>query len=295
MGKCTCHPEKDTRFQCLKHGVWLCDECLSCRDPELYCKHRSACPIWFIEKRRRRQKKEEQAAAAVQRVHVRFEPEGKTADVPAGSTLLEAAQAADIHLNASCNGKGLCGKCKLVVESGALDSEPTTLLSDAEKQKRYVLACRSRLRGEAVARIPPEAIERKLKVAGIGREATERLTGLVGKIDPMLREIPLELLPPTIEDAVSDLDRLNRGLKQQGCDIEKLNVGLAVMRQLSEVMREGRWRCFPAWPDGVKGPYGLPGGACPASGYLKCNSVRQRTFLYGTGDNDDEWGRKNGP
>jgi len=253
MGKCTRHPEKDTRFQCLKHGVWLCDECLSCRDPELYCKHRSACPIWFIEKRRRRQEKEEQAAAAVQRVHVRFEPESKTADVPASTTLLEAAESAGVHLNASCNGKGLCGKCKLVVESGKLDSEPTTLLSDAEKQKRYVLACQSRLRGDAVVRIPPEAIERKLKVAGMGREATERLKGLVSKIDPMLREIPLELLPPTIEDAVSDLDRLNRGLKQQGCDIEKLNVGLAVMRQLSEVMREGHWnvtasvvrhRCF---------------------------------------------------
>ena len=47
-------------------------------------------------------------------------------------------------------------------------------------------------------------------------------------------------MPPTIEDAVSDLDRLNRGLKQQGCDIEKLNVGLTVMRQLAAVMRENQ-------------------------------------------------------
>ena len=242
MGKCTRHPERETRFQCLKHGVWMCDECLGCRDPQLYCKNRSACPIWFIEKRRRRQEKEEQAAAAVQRVHVRFEPEGKTADVPLGTTLLEAAQAADVHLNASCNGKGLCGKCKLVVESGEIESEPTALLSDAEKQGRYVLACQSRLRGDAVARIPAEAIERKLKVAGMGRDATERLQGLVAQIDPMLREIPLELSPPTIEDAVSDVDRLNRGLKQQRCDIERLYVGLAVMRQLAGVMREGQWK-----------------------------------------------------
>lgn len=242
MGKCTCHPEKETRFQCLKHGVWLCDECLKCRDPELYCKHRSACPIWFIEKRQRRLQKEQAAAAAQPRFKVAFEPGGQVSEVPAGSTLLEAAESAAVHLNASCNGKGLCGKCKLVVESGKLDSEPTTLLSDAEKQKRYVLACQSRLRGDAVVRIPPEAIERKLKVAGMGREATERLRGLVSKIDPMLQEIPLELLPPTIEDAVSDLDRLNRGLKQQGCDIEKLNVGLAVMRQLAEAMREGHWK-----------------------------------------------------
>lgn len=242
MGTCTRHPDRETRFQCLKHGVWMCEECLACRDPELYCKNRSACPIWYLEKRRRREEKEQQAASAVPRVHIRFEPQGQTAEVPAGTTLLEAAAAGGVHVNASCSGKGLCGKCKLVVESGDLDTEPTALLSDAEKQKRYVLACQSRLRGDVVVRIPPEAIERKLNVAGMGRDATERLKGWVGRIDPMLREIPLELSPPTIEDAVSDLDRLHRALKQHGCDIEKLTVGLAVMRQLAEVMRQGHWK-----------------------------------------------------
>ena len=40
----------------------------------------------------------------------------------------------------------------------------------------------------------------------MGRDATERLRGLVTQIEPMLREIPLELAPPMIEDAVSDLE-----------------------------------------------------------------------------------------
>ncbi len=246
MGECSRHPERETRFQCLKHGVWMCDECLSCRDPEIYCKNRSACPIWFIEKRRKRLEREEQAAAAVRRSRVRFEPAGTTVEVPFGATLLEAAEAAGVHLNASCSGKGLCGKCKLVVESGAIESESTTLLNDAEKQKRYVLACQSRLIGDAVVRIPQETIERKLKVAGMGREATDRLKGLVPEIEPMLREIALELSPPTLEDAVSDLDRLNRGLKQQGCNVETLNLGLGVMRQMAKVMRENRWKLTAA-------------------------------------------------
>jgi hypothetical protein len=82
MGKCARHPEKETRFQCLKHNVWLCDECLRCRDPELYCKNRSACPIWFIEKRRKRLQKKEQAAAALR---VPVEPDAEAVDVPAGS------------------------------------------------------------------------------------------------------------------------------------------------------------------------------------------------------------------
>jgi hypothetical protein len=64
MGQCSHHPDRETRFQCLKHNVWLCDECLSCRDPQIYCKNRSACQIWFIEKRLNRIQKEEQAAAS---------------------------------------------------------------------------------------------------------------------------------------------------------------------------------------------------------------------------------------
>ena len=65
MGKCTCHPEKETGFQCMKHGVFLCDECLACRDPQLYCKHRPACPIAFIEKRRKRLQRHEQSAGTL--------------------------------------------------------------------------------------------------------------------------------------------------------------------------------------------------------------------------------------
>ena len=51
MGTCSCHPEKETNFVCMKQGVYLCDECLKCRDPNIYCKYRSACPIWFMQKR----------------------------------------------------------------------------------------------------------------------------------------------------------------------------------------------------------------------------------------------------
>lgn len=51
MGKCVNHPDRDTSYQCTKHGVYLCEACLQCRDPELYCKFRSACPIWFLSKK----------------------------------------------------------------------------------------------------------------------------------------------------------------------------------------------------------------------------------------------------
>jgi len=51
MGKCINHKDRETSYQCMKHAVYLCEDCLQCRDPELYCKFRSACPIHFMDKK----------------------------------------------------------------------------------------------------------------------------------------------------------------------------------------------------------------------------------------------------
>ncbi len=241
MGQCVCHPEIDSRFLCMKHNLYLCEECLTCRDPEIFCKYRPSCPIWFMTKRKEGWEAEAQAAAQVTDCRVTFQPENKAVTVPVGSTLLQAANAAEVYINASCNGKGSCGKCKLVVESGMLEKIATPLLSDAEKAKGYLLACQSKVASDAVVRIPPEAIEQRMKVAGMGEAATARLKGLVQEIEPMLIERHLTLSPPTLEDSVSDLDRLRLGMKAQGCRVECLNVGLGVIRQLAEVVRQDNW------------------------------------------------------
>ncbi|MEJ2041149.1 MAG: ASKHA domain-containing protein, partial [Desulfosarcinaceae bacterium] len=156
--------------------------------------------------------------------------------------LLDAARLADFHVNASCNGSGACGKCKLVVTSGETESPSTPLLSDAEKEKGYVLACQSKVVADVSVDIPPEVAEQRLKVAGMGRTVTDALKGLVQEIDPMLKEIPVELPPPSLEDSVSDLDRLQRGLKKHGCDVNCMNVGIKVMRQLAAAVRDQDWK-----------------------------------------------------
>ena len=55
MGTCANHPDRETSFMCSKHGIYLCAECLECRDPDIYCKFRTACPIWFEHKERKRE------------------------------------------------------------------------------------------------------------------------------------------------------------------------------------------------------------------------------------------------
>jgi hypothetical protein len=51
MARCINHPDRETSYICLKHGIYLCEECLECRDPDIYCKFRSSCPIHFISKK----------------------------------------------------------------------------------------------------------------------------------------------------------------------------------------------------------------------------------------------------
>jgi len=242
MGKCVNHPDRETSYMCSKHGIYLCEECLECRDPDIYCKFRSACPIWYEHKRKARQARQKAALEKADTYKVSFQPENKTIQVKPGSTLLEAAQKADVHINASCNGKGSCGKCKLILNSGDIEQEPTPLLSDQEKENNYMLACRTKVQGDVAVSIPPEAVERKLKVAGLGEELSVQFKGLVSQLEPMLKEISLELEPPTLDDSVSDLDRLNRGLKKAGCDVARLNVGLKVMQELSNAMRDENWK-----------------------------------------------------
>ncbi len=226
----------------MKHNVYMCDECAHCRDPEIYCKFRSACPIWFMHKEKKREERRREEEAALKTHKVVFMPDNKEAVVNEGDTLLQAAQAADVALNASCNGKGSCGKCKLILESGDIKTTPTSLLDEREKGKNYVLACRSTVHGDVRVKIPEETLEKKLKIAGMGKDVTDRLKGLVPEITPMLLEIPLELTPPTMEDSVSDLDRLIRELKKtEGCDVDRLSMGLGVMRDLANVMRDDDW------------------------------------------------------
>ncbi len=240
MGRCINHPDRETPYLCMKHQIYLCDECLACKDPNIYCKHRSACPIWFMSKRRERWDAEDKKAAVTSH-DVTFLPDGQTVSMASGTTLLDAARAAGVHLNASCNGNGSCGKCKLVVDTGTVQTSPTPLLSDKEKEKGFVLACQSQITGDVTVRIPEDALAKKLKIAGMGQAVTEKVKGLVTQIDPMLKEVPLTLSPPSLEDSVSDLDRLHRSLKKEGCDVARMNVGIKVLRQLAQAVRQDDW------------------------------------------------------
>lgn len=52
MEKCHNHPDRQTCYVCSKYSTFMCEECFKCSDPEIYCKFRTSCPIWFVDKRK---------------------------------------------------------------------------------------------------------------------------------------------------------------------------------------------------------------------------------------------------
>ena len=91
-----------------------------------------------------------QAAAART---VRFAPSGRTVQVPAGTSLFEAARLAQVPLGSSCGGEGACGWCRVTVIAGAEALTPPTareveLLGRIGAAAAERAACLARLRGQ---------------------------------------------------------------------------------------------------------------------------------------------------
>ena len=55
-------------------------------------------------------------------------------------TLLEQGEAANLIIPYSCRG-GMCGSCKVKLESGEVDQLCKDGLTDVEQQQGYILAC----------------------------------------------------------------------------------------------------------------------------------------------------------
>ncbi len=89
------------------------------------------------------------------RVRVVFEPYGVAVEVPVGSSLLEAARAAGVPVQAQCGGRGACGLCRVRVVSGRL-TPPTSVEARLLGQlvgEGFRLACQARVLGDVVVEV----------------------------------------------------------------------------------------------------------------------------------------------
>ena len=182
-------------------------------------------------------------------LNVRFLPHNRSIDVPVGESLIRAAMAAGVHVNASCGGEGVCGKCRVLIEEGEITGGVTERLSPADIEKGYRLACLSKLESDVTVRIP---VESSVDTTALSRQYTPRQTARIKVIDinslkeqglfiaPVVKTY-LELPPPHAQDNLPDVTRLIRTLKQKE-DWHKLELTLPVIRRLPSILRENNFK-----------------------------------------------------
>jgi uncharacterized 2Fe-2S/4Fe-4S cluster protein (DUF4445 family) len=169
---------------------------------------------------------------------VTFEPDGKKVRVKGGTNILKAAKEAGVGIRSECGGKGVCGKCKVIIKSADAVSKVSSveekLLSKHEIKEGYRLSCQTRILKNVVVMVPPESrVEtRKIELYGIEREV---------EINPLVRKVHVKLEKPTLSDVKPDLERLLEAVEEQ----LEINGGLEfdfnVLKELSETLRSSNW------------------------------------------------------
>ena len=71
-----------------------------------------------------------------------------------GDNLLETARRANVAIDAPCSGNGACGKCRVKLIQGELDSPQTRHITDEEYAQGWRLSCVSKLVGDITVEVP---------------------------------------------------------------------------------------------------------------------------------------------
>ncbi|MFC2071397.1 ASKHA domain-containing protein [Chloroflexota bacterium] len=177
---------------------------------------------------------------------VHFEPDNVSVVVESGANLLETAIQAGVRLIASCGGAGTCGTCKVLIEKGEVETIRSVKVSDEEYEQGLRQACQSKIITDITVQIPvvsrleTAVLNRERKGVATGDQQLEALaTGW--RFNPSLSKCYIELPPPTLQDNISDLSRVLRGLKQQ-CKLRNMTVDFGVVKKLSQALRDSEWK-----------------------------------------------------
>ncbi len=147
-----------------------------------------------------------------QSFEVKFEPSGRTVDVLAGTSLVEAAGRAGTVLDMPCGGAGTCGKCRVRVDGAdaPADAEQNAF-SPEELAQGWRLACRQRVTRDLTVVVPESSV-----FGGRHQILTDHDTGALHELEPELRQARVRMEHPTMEDGTPDLVRMEEALRASG-------------------------------------------------------------------------------
>jgi uncharacterized 2Fe-2S/4Fe-4S cluster protein (DUF4445 family) len=186
-----------------------------------------------------------------------FQPSGRRGRVPVGTTIMEASRLLGVGIEALCGGHQVCGKCRVLIESGHFSkygiaserenagpwrsAEGEHLLPE-ERAAGYRLACAARIRGDLLIYVPEESRPGRQVVSKDARP-------IAMDCDPAVKTYTVSLSQPTLEDPVADLERLLAALAQDH-GLKRLTIDVMALRSLPDCLRKGGGRLTASlWMD----------------------------------------------
>ena len=165
----------------------------------------------------------------------------------AGDNLLELARRANVAIDAPCSGNGSCGKCRVKLVEGQVETIPSRHITQEEFDAGWRLSCNCKVVGDCTVFVPDiaSAYQSRMKTADLSSpkeiaifedcQAKLRESGIVFVNN--FRSVVVEMAEPTLDDTMPDNERLTWAI----CDklgVEKVKIPFAVMAKLASTLRQ---------------------------------------------------------
>ena len=168
----------------------------------------------------------------------------------AGDNLLELARRANVAIDAPCSGNGSCGKCRVKLIEGELETFASRHITDEEYEAGWRLSCNCKVMSDCVVFVPDiaSAYQSRMKTADLSSpkeiaifeecQAQMQENGI--HFENSFRSLVLTLAEPTLDDTMPDNERLTWAI-QETLGVEQVKIPYTVMVKLAHVLRENNW------------------------------------------------------
>jgi len=165
----------------------------------------------------------------------------------AGDNLLELARRANVAIDAPCSGNGSCGKCRVKLVEGELETIPSRHITAEEYEAGWRLSCNSKVIGDCTVFVPDiaSAYQSRMKTADLSSpkeiaifedcQAQLKESGI--HFTNNYRSVVVTMAEPTLDDTMPDNERLTWAL-QEALGVAQVKIPYAVMVKMATVLRE---------------------------------------------------------
>ena len=170
-----------------------------------------------------------------------------TIECNAGDNLLEVARRANVAIDAPCSGNGSCGKCRVKLLEGELQTIPSRHISEEEYNEGWRLSCNSKVVGDVTVLVPDiaSAYQSRMKTADLSSPQEVAIfeqvqadvkAGGIGFENPY-RAVVVTMAEPTLDDTMPDNERLSWAL-QEKLGVARVEIPFPVMVKLASTLRQ---------------------------------------------------------